>query len=112
MLIQNSTFRTRPWSLAGCYGDPAGPNFYLAVANADGVLWQSVGRRARGHRAVLIVDPSVARAHEEAGVRQPAYRAAEVRAVDRESCELLLGVAAQPGGSLRGDPCPRQRRGI
>ena len=40
-------------------------------------------RRPRGARAVGVVDAAVARAHEEARLREPAHRAAEVRAVDR-----------------------------
>ena len=53
-------------------------------------------RRAGGARAVGVVDAAVARAHEEAGLGEPAHRAAEVRAVDGEHLERSRRRSAAP----------------
>ena len=74
----------------------------LAVAHAHRILRESAcGGGPAATRAVRVVDAAVARTHEEARVGQPAHRAAEVRAVDREGDELVRArrAAATPRSS-------------
>src|SRR6185295_3280078 len=73
-----------------------------AVLDLVGILEQTTLGRPRGARAVAVVRPAVARTHEEAGLREPADRAAQVRAVDREHLELVARDAPHPGGSAGG----------
>src|ERR1017187_6326446 len=43
-------------------------------------------------------------AHEQAGLREPADRAPEMRAIDREDLELLAIYISYPAGNTRGLP--------
>ena len=70
----------------------------LAVLDLVVVLEEAARRRAGGARAVRVVGAAVAGAHEEPRLREPAHRAAEVRAVDGEDLELLAGDAPHPAG--------------
>ncbi len=78
--------------LAGCAGRKrrqlSGFNHQLAVLHFVLVLEQSALRRPGSARAILVVHAAVARAHEQARLREPAHRASEVRAVDGEDLEL------------------------
>src|SRR6185436_1504407 len=51
-------------------------------------------------RAVLVIDATVARAHEEVRLGKPAHRAAEVHAVDGEHLEVLAVDVANPAGNV------------
>ena len=62
----------------------------LTVADPPDAVEQAARRRSRGAFAILVIDPAVARTHEEAGLREPGHRAAQVGAVHGEDQELIL----------------------
>src|SRR4051812_34121971 len=93
-------------------GDRARLNLHLPVIHADGVSGKRFGRWSGGDGAVLVVDPAVARTHEELGAVDPADRASQVAAVDAEGDEVALAHAPQPRRGLGGDPGPRKRRRV
>src|ERR1700722_18795599 len=68
-IVSHSFFRN-PCAMCSRSLHRDGFSAYLHVFpfDPDDVLRERVGRRARGHRAVLVVDAAVAGAHEEAGV--------------------------------------------
>src|SRR5256885_11708054 len=68
----------------------------LPFANLVVVFEKAPRRRPRGARAIFVVDPAVARAHEQTRLREPAHWAAEVRAVDREDLEPVTLDVAHP----------------
>src|SRR5262249_43734251 len=78
----------------------------LPVTHLVLVLEQPTRRRPRGPRAVLVIRAAVAGAHEEPRLREPAHRAAEGRAVDREHLELLAADPPPPARDLRGGAVP------
>src|SRR5262245_34608504 len=84
----------------------------LAVADLVLVLEQPPRRRAGSARAVLVVDAAMTRAHEQPRLREPANRAAEVRAVDREDLELVAALSPHPARDLRGGAVPRYPEGV
>src|SRR4051812_5518613 len=93
-------------------GDRARLNLHLPVIHADGVSGKRFGRWSGGDGAVLVVDPAVARTHEEPGAVDPPDRASQVAAVDAEGDEVAPAHAPQPRGGLGGDPGPRKRRRV
>src|SRR5262245_49703352 len=93
-------------------GELTAPHPELTVAHLVLVLEQAARRRPRRMGAVLVVHAAVARAHEQARLREPAHRAAEVRAVDREDLELLGLHAAHPARDLGRRPVPRDSKRI
>ena len=78
----------------------------LAALDLVLVLEEPAWRRARGARAVGVVGAAVARAHEEARLREPAHRTAEVRAVDREDLELRRPPSSSPSTGCRAVAVP------
>src|SRR5882724_3723973 len=63
-------------------------------------------RRPGCPRAVLIIRPAMAGAHEQPRGYEPADGAAEMRAVDRQHLKLLALESSDPAGDLRGGPIP------
>src|SRR5271168_1932698 len=53
-------------------------------------------RRTRSARAVAVISSAVARAHEQAGLREPAHRTPQVRTVDSKYLELVASNAPHP----------------
>src|SRR5581483_7115 len=84
----------------------------LSVLDLVLVLVEAARRRPRRALAVLVVDAAVARAHEEAGLREPPHRAAEVGAVDREHLELPIVDAAHPARRVCRHSVPRDGEGV
>ena len=78
-------------------------DLHLPVVDAHRICCERLGWRPGGDRAILVVDAAVTGAHEEVRVRQPAHRAAEMRAVDREGDEI----AARPRAGAT-PPCCRR----
>ncbi len=70
-------------------GQFAGLNRDQAVFNFVWIFEKPALRRAGGARAVAVVCAAVAWAHEEPGLRKPANRTSEVRAVHGEDLELI-----------------------
>src|SRR5205085_8926053 len=62
----------------------------LPLVDPPGAAEQAARRRAGGALAVGVINAAVARAHEQAGLRKPGHRTAEVGAVDGEDEELIL----------------------
>ena len=84
--------------LVGERGHFAGVDHEVAVRRSCIGIRRGRARRAGGARAVFVVGAAVAWAQEELRLREPAHRAAEVRAVDGEDLELL---ALRCGGPSR-----------
>src|SRR5262249_50368979 len=83
-------------------GQFAGTNSDLPVLHLIGVFEQPAFRRPRGASAVAVIGAAVTRTHEQARLRKPPDRAAEVSAIDREHLELVAGDAAHPAGRAGG----------
>ena len=93
-------------------GQFAGLNGDQTVLNFVRILEQPAFRWTRRARAVAVVRSAVARAHEQTGLRKPADRAAEVRAVDGKNLELLAFDAAHPARCVHGLAVGRHHVGI
>src|SRR5205085_6796620 len=93
-------------------GDLRGRYLTLPVTQARWIARQGPLRRARGDRATGVIRPSMAGAEEQLGARLPPDRAAQVLAVNGEGREMVVGVAAQPGGLLGRHAGPRHGRGV
>src|SRR5215472_7886882 len=75
-------FRNRMRSGDGRRG---GQNLDLPVIDAHAISDQRPGRRTGGDRAVLVVDSTVAGAHEQLGRLDPPHRTSQMSAVDGKS---------------------------
>src|SRR5207253_1845111 len=76
------------------------------------ILEQPAFRRARSARTVAIVRSAVAGAHEQAGLRKPTHRAAQVRAIDGKNLELFAFDAPHPARCFRSLAVGRRHVGI
>ena len=65
-------------------------NFQPAVAHPPDAVEQAARRRPRGTLAVGVIDAAMTGAHEQARLREPRDRAAQVGAIDGEDQELVL----------------------
>ena len=63
-------------------------------------------------RTIRIVNAAVARTHEQVGLREPAHRTSEVRAIDRKDLEILAVQVSHPAGNIRGLAIPGIGTGI
>src|SRR5262249_29949429 len=86
--------RTGRWQLARLDRDDA-------VLNLDRVFEQSSFRRPRCARAVTVVRPAVAGAHEETRLWKPANRTTQMSAVHCKDLELVPFDAPHPAGGVR-----------
>src|ERR1700692_762086 len=77
-------------------------NQQLSLLHHVAILKQTALRRSRGARSVGIVGAPMTWAHEETGLREPANRASQMRAIDREDLELIAVDATHPAGDFRG----------
>src|ERR1700688_884188 len=77
-------------------------NQQISLLQCVAILKQTALRRSRGARSVGIVGTPMTWAHEETGLREPANRASQMRAIDREDLELIAVDAAHPAGDFRG----------
>ena len=71
-----------------------------------------MGRRPPCHRAVFVIDPTVARAEEKIGFGLPPHGAAEMSAVERERFEFVLAETPEPGARATGFARPRDHVAI
>src|SRR5262249_10834975 len=78
-----------------------------AVLDLIGIAEQPPRGRAGGESTVSVVSAAVTRAHEELGLREPADRAAQMRAIDREHLEILTLQVPHPTGNVGGLAVPR-----
>src|SRR5579862_5244531 len=65
-------------------------DLHLVVVHPDLEARERFRRRTGRHTAVLVISATVTRAKKQLGVRHPAHRTAEVRAVCGKSDELIL----------------------
>src|SRR5207245_741407 len=93
---ENRTTAALPLHRAGESRELTSTHPELTLANLVVVLVEAPRRRPRGARAIFVVDPAVARAHEQTCLREPAHWTAEVRAVDREELEPITLDVAHP----------------
>ena len=84
----------------------------LPILDLVAVRKQSARWGPGGMRTVGIVDPSVARAHEEVGLWEPANRTPEVRAIDGEDLETLSVQVSYPARNICCLAIPRVGDGI
>jgi hypothetical protein len=62
---------------------------------------------ARGAGAILVIGSSMARAHEQTGLREPADGTSEVRTIDCEYLIIFSVHVANPAGDIGGITIPR-----
>ena len=99
--------------LRGCKrGHLAGVIMRLPDDDLVVVLEEAALGRAGGARSVFVVSAAVAGAQEELGLREPAHRAAKMRAVDGEDLEVVAGDVANPAGNVAGLAVPGGGHGI
>src|SRR5262249_25028621 len=92
-------------------------DFQLAGADLPDAMEQAPWRRPGGAFTVLVVDATMTRTHEEAGLREPRHWAAQVSAVHGENQEpilppLVLAQVAHINAHLSSHPVPRLAQGI
>src|SRR5207244_9230782 len=91
-------------------GKWSGQHLHLIVlTDAYGVADQRTRWRPPGDAAIRVVDAPVARAQEQLGVGTPVDGTAQMRAVESEHNEVLVGVAPQPDRGAGGLTGPRER---
>src|SRR5689334_12386752 len=71
------------------------------------VFEETALRRSRRPRSVRVVRAAVTRTHEQPRLREPANRAAQVRAVDGEDLKGVAGDVAYPARDGGGLAVPR-----
>ena len=98
--------------LGGQCGHLAGADHQVVSDDLVLVLEEAALGWAGGARSVGVVGAAVARAQKELRLREPADRAAEVSAVDREDLECIAGDAADPAGNFSGLAVPGGCDGI
>ena len=87
-------------------------DFKAAVMHAPSTAEEAARRRPRGAVAVGVVRAAMTRTHEQAGLREPRHRAAQVGAIDGEHqklrCVLLVHTKiADVDPRQSGHPVPR-----
>ncbi len=73
-----------------------GLDFQVAVLHSPHAVIQAARRRTAGVLAIFVIHAAVARAHEQARLRKPFHRAAQVRAIDGEHVEAFLIFSSRP----------------
>src|SRR5262249_18885673 len=72
-----------------------------AVLNLVRIFKKTTFRWSGSTGAISVIGSAMTRTHEEAGLRKPADRAAQMRAVDCKDLELLSRHAPDPAGRVR-----------
>src|SRR5580704_2243194 len=88
-------------------GHLAGFDEYLSAVYFVVVFEQATFGRARSASTILVINSSMARAHEQAGLREPADRTSEVRTIDSEYLIRLSVHVTNPAGNIGGIAIPR-----
>ena len=96
--ISRTIFYLRPG--AAWRGHLAGFDQQLSAVDSVVVFEQSAFWRAGGAGAVLVIRTAMARAHEQAGLREPANGTPEMRAIDRKDLKCLPVHVSNPAGDI------------
>src|ERR1700734_1859942 len=93
-------------------GHLAGFDQKPSAINLVVIFEQSAFGGAGSARTILIINATMARAHEQARLRKPAHRTPQMRAVDGEDLKILPVHVANPAGDIRRVSVPWIHNGI